>query len=75
MALDKSKLFEIPILGYALHLVDALFRLPRNDDRIKELRLAVKALEAGASGGGSFGPGRACVSKGRDQDLPQSAGT
>lgn len=43
---DKSKLFSIPILGYVLHFVDAVFRLPRNDQRIKELRSAVDDLKS-----------------------------
>lgn len=45
LRIQKSKLFAIPILGYVLHFVDALFRLPRNDDRIKELRLSVMTLK------------------------------
>lgn len=49
VSFDKSKLFKIPILGYTLHFVDALFRLPKNDDRIKELRLMVSDLRKNGS--------------------------
>lgn len=44
--LDKSKLFSVPMLGYVFHFVDAIFRLPRNDQRIKELRCAVDDLKS-----------------------------
>jgi hypothetical protein len=45
MSLNKRKLFQIPVFGYILHFVDALFRLPRNDDRIKGLKRELQSLK------------------------------
>ncbi|MEO0379407.1 MAG: FkbM family methyltransferase [Pseudomonadota bacterium] len=45
MPLSRARLFAIPVVGYALHLIWALLRLPRNDDRIRELRQAVADLQ------------------------------
>jgi predicted SAM-dependent methyltransferase len=47
----KQKIYRIPVVGYVIHLVEAFFRLPRNDTRIQELREAARA----ESGKGSLG--------------------
>jgi predicted SAM-dependent methyltransferase len=66
----KEKVYGIPVAGYLLHLIDAFFRLPRNDARVKELRARVRELEgrraraSGAAAPLSVGAGTA------DQHLP-----
>jgi hypothetical protein len=42
----SRKIYRIPVVGYVLHLVAAFFRLPRNDARIKELRVRLAELSA-----------------------------
>tara|TARA_B100000378_G_C18041232_1_gene410642 strand:+ start:342 stop:1367 length:1026 start_codon:yes stop_codon:yes gene_type:complete len=35
---SKRKVYGIPLIGYLLHLVEAFFKLPRNDNRLASLR-------------------------------------
>ena len=44
----KEKVYDVPVAGYLLHLIEAFFRLPRNDTRVKELRKKTKELDARA---------------------------
>jgi predicted SAM-dependent methyltransferase len=46
----KDKLYRIPAVGYLFHLVEAFFRLPRNDTRIRDLRARTSDLEAWVHG-------------------------
>ena len=39
------KLYRIPVLGYVVHLVISFFRMPRNDDRVRELRRDMRDLK------------------------------
>ncbi|WP_102222795.1 methyltransferase domain-containing protein [Acidimangrovimonas sediminis] len=48
MASRDKKIYKIPVLGYILHLVEAFFRLPRNDSRVAQLRAKTDAIERGA---------------------------
>lgn len=45
----KQKIYRIPVVGYVLHLVEAFFRLPRNDTRIQDLRVQTAELTAAVS--------------------------
>ncbi|WP_102227138.1 class I SAM-dependent methyltransferase [Acidimangrovimonas sediminis] len=42
--IKKQDIYRIPVLGYVLHLVEAFFRLPRNDDRVRQLRDEIRSL-------------------------------
>lgn len=81
MARDR-KLYRIPVLGYLLHLIEAFFRLPRNDTRIDELRHRVKELSgqtrAPAEAGCGAGQSNTAWSDGLEKLVPEflnAAGT
>ncbi|MFN6016106.1 MAG: glycosyltransferase [Verrucomicrobiota bacterium] len=46
MKISKKKIYDIPVLGYLLHLIEAFFRLPKNDSRIKKLLQDVKSTNS-----------------------------
>jgi glycosyltransferase involved in cell wall biosynthesis len=44
MKISKKKIYDIPVLGYFLHLIEAFFRLPKNDSRVKKLLYRVHSI-------------------------------
>lgn len=61
----ERKVYKIPILGYVLHLIEAFFRLPRNDTRLRQLRSDI----GGISGGNSDQQSRMNALEDRIRDL------
>ncbi len=42
----KEKLYRIPVAGYIVHLIEAFFRLPKNNTRVRQLLARTGVLEA-----------------------------